>query len=56
MRSLATVLVPVPSIQEQESIIDIMRRKDYELARYRELAEDAEREAQSYIEDQIQRM
>ena len=53
-RSLATVLVPVPSIEQQEQIIATMQERDREVNRYRELAEAADQAAESYIQGQIQ--
>ena len=55
-RSLARVLVPVPSIEEQESIISQMQELDIELQGYQELAQVTVSEARIFIQNQIQRI
>ena len=52
--SLARVLVPVPSIDEQKTVIVTMRQKDEELASYLEQAEGTRRSARQYIQEHIQ--
>lgn len=53
-QSLANVLVPVPSISQQESIINAMRDQDAELAHYQDLVEATSRTRRRFIQDQIQ--
>ena len=52
-QSLANVLVPVPSISQQESIITTMRDQDAELARYQDLIEAVSGASERFIQDQI---
>ncbi len=52
-RSLAEVLVPVPSIEQQREIVLSMRDREEEIERLRNLAKVEEQVAKDYMESQI---
>ncbi len=52
-RSLPKILVPVPSIKEQEVFIQAMRRKDDEVNQYLDRAEKVRLDAKGLLQDHI---